>query len=367
MPFIIDAHEDLAYNGLSFGRDYCCSAAEIRQREKGSRMTEASGQALVGWPDMQRGQIAMVFGTLFILPKKYLEGEWELGQSYSTTEEGGRLYRQQVDYYRRLCESNPDKFSLICNQDDMAAVLKAWDDAPASYPDVTHPVGLVMLMESAEGIREPRELEEYWEMGLRLVGPVWGGFRFCGGSAEPGSFTKEGYELLDVMADIGFPLDISHMNEISALQALDSYDGTIIATHGNARTLLKEDPRERLFSDDVLRRLFERDGIVGVVPFNRFLNSDWKKSDARSTITLDLLVNHIDHMCQLAGNSKHVGLGTDFDGGFGWPEVPFEIDTIGDMQQLVDVLKARGYEDSDIEGIMAGNWRRFLELNLPRR
>ena len=378
MPWIIDAHEDLAYNALSFQRDHLKSAAETRLKEKDGLTPQRNGQTLLGWPDYQRGQVAAVFGTLFLAPRRFGSSEWET-QAYSDPEQAHSLYEKQLAYYRRLCEDHPDHFRLVVNQKDLQEVLAPWDKTPAHLraeetsaeeedprPSVTHPVGIVLLMEGAEGIRSPEDMEYWWEKGVRLAGPVWAGTRFCGGTMIPGEFTREGLSLLEIMAGLGYTLDLSHMNEVSSLQALDRYDGPVVATHANARALLKDAEGERQFTDHTIRRLIERDGVIGVVPYNRFLHRGWQNTDDRHTITLRHLVAHIDHICQLAGNARHVGLGTDFDGGFGWPAVPYEIGTITDLQKLVPLLAEYGYNEESIAAILGENWRRQLERNLPQ-
>jgi membrane dipeptidase len=200
---------------------------------------------------------------------------------------------------------------------------------------------------------------------VRLAGMVWAGTRLCGGSYEPGEFTSEGHAMMEVMADLGFTLDLSHMTEESALQALDRYPGAMIASHANARALLRGIEGERHFTDRAIRRLVERDGIMGVIPYNRFLKTTWSEGSNRDTVTLTTLVAHIDHICQIAGDALHVGIGSDFDGGFGWPSVPKEINTIADLQKLAPILAERGYDEESIALILGGNWRRHLERTLP--
>jgi membrane dipeptidase len=221
------------------------------------------------------------------------------------------------------------------------------------------------MMEGAEGISAPGELEEWRQYGLRIIAPVWAGTRYCGGTKIPGRFTSEGFQLLESMAELGYTLDIAHMSEESVDQALDVYPGEIIASHANARALLKEDPSGRHLTDRTLRRLFERDGVVGVMPYNRSLLPGWKDTDPREWVTLSMLIAHIDHVCQLAGDARHVGVGSDFDGGFGWPAVPLEIDTIADIQKIAPLLAERGYSETDIAAIFHGNWLRKLEQSLP--
>ncbi|GAP15411.1 Zn-dependent dipeptidase, microsomal dipeptidase homolog [Longilinea arvoryzae] len=364
MAFIIDAHEDLAYNALSFNRDYRKSAAETRALEAGTTIPGLTGDSVLGWPDYQRGQVAVIFGTLFIAPRSHAGGPWE-NQVFDNPANAHPLYQRQVAYYRRLTDEHPDEFRLIVSQADLKAVLEPWQSQPANPPAVTHPVGLVMLMEGGEGIKDPRELEEWWQNGLRFFGPVWSGTRWCGGTHEGRGFTSEGYELLEVMAEMGYSLDISHMNEQSALQALDRYEGQIIASHANARALIHNARDERQLSDLAIRRLIERDGVMGVLPFNRFLDPEWKNSDPRERVTLDHLIAHIDHVCELAGDARHVAIGSDFDGGFGLPAVPFEIDTIADLQKLETRLLERGYHQDEVQLIFNGNWQRMLERGLP--
>ncbi len=377
---IIDAHEDIAYNALTFGRDYLRSAAETRRIEKDTETPRRTGHTTLGWPEYQRGQVAVIFATLFLAPKRYASGNWET-QVFVDSSDTARLLENQLNFYRRLCDDHPDQFQPVFNKKDLQAVLKPWEEEPAYLPGpgegsakaaegeprktVTHPVGLVLLMEGAEGIRAPEEMEDWWEMGVRLTGPVWAGTRFCGGTYEPGEFTREGYALLDVMAGLGYTLDISHMTEASALQALDRYEGPVVATHANARAIIRGVEGERQLTDLTIRRLIERDGVMGVLPYNRFLRPGWADVDDRSLVTLHTLAAHIDHICQIAGDARHAGIGTDFDGGFGWPAVPLEIDTIADLQKLAPVLSEYGYSEESISAILGNNWRRHLERTLP--
>ena len=364
MAYLIDAHEDIAYNALSFGRNYLLSAAETRRLEAHSPIPERVGSCLLGWPDFQTGQVALIFGTLFLSPRRYQSGTWEV-QAYQTSQEAASLYHGQIDFYQRLCDDHPNQFGLVRTRQDLASILAPWEESQAELPSKTHKVGILISMEGAEGIRHPEEMEEYWERGVRAVGPVWAGTRFCGGTLEPGGFTNEGYELLEVMGDLGYILDLSHMNEQSVLQALDSYPGTVIASHANARSLLKDFPGERHLSDMAIRRLADHGGVVGVIPFNKFLLPGWSETDGRHLVTLETLAAHIDHICQLTGSVDHVALGTDFDGGFGWPAVPQEIDTIADMPKLESILQHRGFSALDITAIFHGNWQRILESSLP--
>ena len=287
-------------------------------------------------------------------------GNWDT-QVYADYNQAQHLYRTQLDTYHKLTDQAPDHFQFIATRTDLETVLADWSD-PSPH---THPVGLVPLMEGAEGVRSPSELDEWWQAGLRMIGPAWAGTRFCGGTHDPGPLTDDGRALLEAMADLGFTLDLSHMDELSARQSLDLYEGPIIASHANAAALLPGYDGNRLLPDDVIKGLIERDAIIGVVPFCRFLKNGWKTGDRRDDITLATLAAHVDHICQMAGDARHVGLGSDFDGGFGLNAIPAGMDTIADLQNLGPILKAKGYHDEEVAAILGENWLRHLRTYLP--
>jgi len=363
MPLIIDSHQDIAWNILAHGRDYTRSVFETRQMEAGTTTPERTGDSTTGWPEYQRGQVAVIFSTLYATPAKKKEmGDVILYTDYNTAH---RLYRHQVDVYRKLTDSHPDKFRLICSTPELDSVIENW--SKPSKGDEGHPVGLIYLMEGADGIRSPHELSEWWDLGLRMIGLAWAGTRYSGGTGEPGPLTDEGRQLISAMADYNFILDLSHMDVAAAVESLDRYEGPVIATHANCAALMKGSDSNRHIPDHVIRGLIERDGVIGVIPFNNFLKVGWLRTNGsrREEVPLDMLIAHIDHICQLAGNASHVGIGSDFDGGFGLQSIPPELDTIADLQIIASRLIARGYNETDAANILGGNWLRFLRRNLP--
>jgi membrane dipeptidase len=361
-PLIVDAHQDLAWNMLTFNRDYTRSAAETRQLERGQPAPQHNGDTLLGWADYQLGNVAVVFATLFASPARRSGGEWD-SQCYRNQTEAHQRYSVQLDAYHRLVDENSDKFRMLHARSDLQELISSWENRSVEHP----PVGLVVLMENAEGVRSVGELELWWERGVRIIGLAWAGTRFCGGTGEPGPLTTEGYHLLDGMAEHGFVLDVSHMDEKAVWQSLDSYPGTMIASHANAGALLKGTESNRFLSDRVIQGLLERQAVIGVVPFNRFLIPGWVASDGRQAVTLEHVFAQIDHICQMSGDAEHVGIGSDFDGGFGLQSVPTEIDTIADLQKLSPLLAQKGYTEEDIAAIMGQNWLNILNDNLPER
>ncbi len=349
---IVDAHEDVAWNALALGRDVCRSALETRRLEVSTDVPQRNGLCMVGLPEWLAGRVAVVFGTLFAAPARRGSPE---ADTYATAEEAHALGQAQLDFYHRLAEES-HQVTLIGDCGQLDAVLGSWEDE-------TPQVGIIPLMEGADPIREPVEAEAWFERGVRLVGPSWAaGTRYAGGNSAPGRLTDAGRELLEVMADLGLILDVSHLAEESFFEAMDRFEGRVVATHANPRARV---PGPRQLSDEMIRRLVERDGIIGVVPFNRFLRPGWARGDAKDAVTVVDVVAAIDHVCQVVGDAAHVGLGSDFDGGFGAESAPAEMDTVADLACIGPALGELGYGDQDIAAVMGGNWLRLLRAALP--
>lgn len=362
-PLIVDGHQDLAYNMASFGRDYTRPVSQTRRLEQATAVPEHNGDTLLGWPEYMQGRMAIIFATLFAAPQRRKLGEWD-HQVYRDVETAHRLYYAQLDSYYRLVEDHPDKFHLLLSEDALVEHLDRWQQVPFNEtPEL--PVGLILLMENAEAVRHPDELAAWWQRGVRLIGPAWAGTRFCGGTREPGPLTKEGYALLEGMAEYGFVLDISHMDETAALQALDTYPGRVIASHANALALLPGTDSNRHLTDRVIQGLLDRDGIVGIIPANGFLRPEWKASGGRESVSLAFAAAQIDYICQLAGDAHHAAIGSDYDGGFGLQSVPAEVDSIADLQKLVPHLGEMGYSEAAITAVMGGNWIQLMQECLP--
>jgi membrane dipeptidase len=356
---IVDAHEDIAYNTLNFGRDFVKSAFEKRRLEANSESVKVSGTATIGLPDALLGRVAIIFGTLFVEPAFARTEMGAFGDLvYETPKEAYQQALAQLDVYQRLADEN-DRIKLVRTQSELAAVLKTWEDG---VPFEAHRLGIVLLMESADPILEPKAFEEWYERGIRIVGPAWSETRYSGGTKRPGPLTPLGRELLEVMESFNAILDVSHMAEEAYFEALERYGGHIIASHSNPRRFRDSD---RHLSDDMIRRLAERDGVMGVVPFNAFLSNDWTRTDPKSSIPISTVIAVIDHVCQVTGSARHVGIGTDFDGGFGAGQIPAEIDTVADLHKIGPLLAARGYTPEDITAILGGNFLRILRAALP--
>lgn len=354
---IVDAHEDLAWNMLTFGRDYTKSALAIREHEAGTPAPRVNGNTLLGKPEWLLGHVGVIFATLFVSPAQHSRGEWDT-QIYHAAREAYERASAQLDAYHRLVEDD-ERFRLIGTRADLEEVVATWADDQTL---AERRIGLVPTMEGADPILEPEQVEEWYERGVRSVGLAWEATAYAGGTHEPGPLTAEGRHLLEVMADLGMMLDLSHLAEEAYFQAVDQYAGVVIASHSNPHRFL---PTSRGLSDDMISQLAERDGVMGIVPYNRFLKPGWRPRDGKHRVPLARVVDAIDHVCQVTGSVDHVGLGSDFDGGFGLEHTPAGIDTVTDLQKLREPLAERGYTPAHVEAILGGNWLRMLRRALP--
>lgn len=356
---IVDAHEDLAYNAFTFNRNYLLSALATRQAEANTETPARNGLCMLGLPEWLLGRVAVVFGVIFAAPKRR-SATWDT-QVYADAAEAHRLYSKQLDYYHRLADEHR-QFALIGSRADLDAILRTWDGAT----DVgERRIGLVPLMEGADGIREPREAEDWMERGVRIIGPAWTGTRYSGGTGEPGPLTDDGRALLEVMSDLGLILDLSHASEESFFEALERFEGTVMASHSNPRALAEARNPERNLSDAQIRALAERGGVLGIVLYNGFLQTGWTRADGKRAVTLPVVTAAIDHVCQITGSAAHVGIGSDFDGGWGAESAPEGIDTVDDLAQIGQALAERGFAPAQVEAVLGWNWLNLLRRGLP--
>ena len=358
---VVDAHLDIAFNYFGAGRPFTVSAWRKRRQEAGTSVATINGHAMVGLPEMRLGRVAVACGTVFTAPRwaSTIPNEYGI---YDTPEQAYGLGSQQIDYYHRLADEHP-KVDLVLTQVDLDAVLATWEDGTTL---ADHHVGLVILMEGADPILEPAQVEEWYARGLRVIGPAWSRTRYSGGTGAMGPLTDLGRELLDVMADFGMILDLSHMAPEAAREAVDRYEGALLASHANPLTFCP-DRVDRNLSDGLIRQIAERDGVVGIVPYNLFLVDGWRLGDRKDAATLDTVIGAIDHVCQVTGSADHVGIGSDFDGGFGSESTPLEFETIADLWEIGCALRSRGFAPEHVSAILSGNFLRVLRAGLPEK
>ncbi|HWP39931.1 MAG TPA: membrane dipeptidase [Tepidisphaeraceae bacterium] len=355
---IIDAHLDLAWNALSWNRDLTEPLAVLREREKGMSDDPARGNATVCLPEMRRGRVVLCLATILVRAKRQVQparGHLRIDLDFGTQTIACATARGQLEYYRLLEEQN--ELRIIHNRTQLD---RHWQQA---QQDANGPVGIILAMEGADPIVSPAQVQRWFDDGLRVVGIAhYGPSAYGVGTGDSGPLTPAGIELLGEMDRLGMILDLTHSSDPTFYQALEVFAGPVLASHNNCRALVAGD---RQYSDDQIRRIIERGGVIGAVLDEWQLRAGWERGKTdRNLVTLDAVADNIDHVCQLAGNARHSAIGSDLDGGFGTEQSPVGIESIADMQKLADVLARRGYGSADIEGIFYGNWLRFFREHL---
>ncbi|HET9002168.1 MAG TPA: membrane dipeptidase [bacterium] len=353
---IVDSHLDLSLNALQGNRDLLSSAYTIRAQEQ-STSGKGRAQGTVAFPEMRRGRIALSFATVLARST----GHPEPHMDFPTPAQAHGIAKGQLAYYHAL--ERQGHVRLIRNTAQLDAHMAEWAAWDARYPGeesgAPPPLGFVISMESADPVLEPAELRDWWEGGLRLIGPAhFGPGRYAGGTGSELGLTELGAPLLSEMARVGIILDLTHCSDQAFWEALARYDGPVHASHNNCRAL---NPHQRQLSDKQIRAITERDGVIGVVPGCWQLKPGWRNGDSNESVSLADIVAHMDHICQIAGASRHVGIGSDLDGGVGREGFAHDLDTIADLQKVGTLLAQRGYHHGDVAAIMHGNWTSFLK------
>jgi membrane dipeptidase len=363
---IIDSHLDLSWNALSWNRDITQSIAQVRQAEADMSDDDARGHGTVTLPEMRRAGVAVCCGTFLTRAKRHVKPTRKIEIDVATQEIACATARGQLAYYRLLAEQN--EIAIITNQRELRSHFSRWQAAGAATEagaaTSALPVGLILAMEGADPIVSPAQAQAWWADGLRSVGLAhYGKSHYAVGTGDDGPLTPKGVELLKEFDRLGMILDATHSSDQSFFQAMDLFAGPVMASHNNCRALV---PGDRQFADEQIKLLLQRNAVIGVALDSWMLHPGFVIGKTHGSIVpLASVVDHIDHICQLAGDAKHVAIGTDLDGGFGTEQSPAGLETIADLQKLDEILASRGYAAPDIDNIFHGNWLRFFLEALP--
>lgn len=363
---IVDAHLDLSMNALEWNRDLTRPVAEINAREKGLTDKPDRGNAVVSLPELRRGNVGLVVATQiarYVAPDNPLPGWHSPEQAWAQTQ-GQLAWYKAMEQAGEMVQIN-DLASLEKHMELWEAGLNLDSSEKMDLSDLTStskkPIGYILSLEGADSILSMQHLDKAYEDGLRAVGPAhYGPGRYAQGTDATGFMGPKGYELLRRMEKLNIILDATHLCEDSFWEALNHFNGAVWASHNNCRTLVNHN---RQYSDEQIKALIERGAVIGAAMDAWMLIPNWErgKSDPKnSNCNLNTVIDHIDHICQLAGNCLHVGIGSDLDGAFGREQCPYDLETIADLQKLDGLLALRGYATTDIENILHGNWIRFL-------
>ena len=357
----IDAHLDLATNAITLNRDLTKPAHSIREKEKllNWKDKQDRGNGTVALPELRKGNVGLVVAT--IISRYSAEGNPLASLSlpgWHSPEQAFAYGQAQLAWYNVMEEAG--EMVQITTWPQIENHIALWENKNIAVDK--KPIGYILSLEGADSIINLSYLEKYYAQGLRAIGPAhYGPGRYAAGTHSDGSgLTAIGKELLREMDQLKIILDATHLTDKGFFEALDIFKGTVWASHQNCRAVV---PGERQFSDDQLKLIIERGGVIGGALDTWMLYPDFKMAQDNPKdlgINLEKLVDHFDHICQLAGNSLHVGFGTDLDGLFGTEQSPYDLDTIADIVKFKSILSGRGYTSENISNIFSGNWLRLL-------
>ncbi len=370
--FIIDAHLDLSMNAMEWNRDLRLHVEDIRARERGMTDKPDRAKGTVSLQALREGGIGLVVATQiarYVAPDNPLPGWHSPWQAWAQTQ-------GQLAWYRAMEEAG--EMVMITDLEGLEAHVKIWTAAAfagasaggagdgasaAAFAEASaaKPIGYILSLEGADSLVNVEYLERAYEYGLRAVGPAhYGSGRYANGTDSSGRLSREGRELLREMRRLGIILDATHLCDDAFWDAMELYDGPVWASHNNCRALVDHN---RQFSDEMIRALIDKGAVIGGALDAWMMVPGWVRgqSDPRAMhCSLEKVIDHLDHICQIAGNALHVGIGTDLDGAFGKEQCPYDLETIADLRQLSELLGKRGYSGAEIENVLHGNWLRFL-------
>jgi membrane dipeptidase len=355
---IFDAHLDLAWNAIDWNRDLRLSVPEIRSREQQQGMTDKGrGLGTVAFPELRQGRVATFLATL--LARLLRPGLMPAIQRYEAMEAAYAAAHGQLAYYKALTAAGHLRF--IKDAPTLEAHIREWETWESNGRGEGPPLGFILSMEGADPVLSPEQVEEWWDAGLRIIGPAhYGVSPYAHGTGTDGGLFAQGPALLREMERVGMILDVTHLSDQCFDEALDIYRGPLLASHHNCRALV---PNQRQLTDEQIQKLVNRGAVIGAALDTWMLVPGWIRGETtpeQAGVKLEAMVDHIDRVCQLAGNARHAAIGTDLDGGFGREQSPSDLDTIADLQRVPEMLRRRGYREEDVQGIMYGNWVRFF-------
>jgi membrane dipeptidase len=361
---VFDAHLDLAWNAIDWNRDLTQTVKEMRERENAASALEfkARGRNTVTFPELRRGKVGTFIATL--LPRLFRPNLMPAIQRYASMEAAYAASMGQLAYYRAMEEAGHLRW--IKDWPSLEAHVSAWAAADSKSeihnPKSAIPLSFILSMEGADSVLSPGQVQHWFDAGLRIIGPAhYGVSPYAHGTGTVGGLFPQGPALLKEMQRVGMILDVTHLSDQCFDEALDIYGGPVLASHHNCRALV---PDQRQLTDEQIKRLVQRGAVIGQALDAWMLYPAWVRGTTTPTaagVTLETYVDHIDRVCQLAGNARHAAIGTDLDGGFGTEQTPHDLDTIADLQRVPDLLRKRGYKEVDVEGIMYANWVRFFK------
>ena len=365
---LVDGHLDI---GFQLGRVSAAirgvSALAHRERE-GDLARRTLARSLHGRPAGNEAKRASpsIFPTIFLAPKE--PGSRALRRIprkvvYEGAAQAHRFGRHQLDRYRELHDDDGER---VPDDRDVRWISRGSARGLGRGRRRRATSGWCPLLEGADPIRDPAELPEWKEAGLRIVGLAWRGTRYSAGTGEPGPLTPLGPRARARNPPTqGMILDLSHAAEEAFFEALELSDG-----RGDrfplesARAMCNTD---RQLSDRMIRAIADRNGVIGSVPFSLMLVEDWERIREAGRADRTRVAEAMQHTAEVAGRHEVVadrfGLRWRLRRGRNAPE-----GSRHDRRSAAPgrrALRSGLPRYGQIRDMLGGNWIRFLERTLP--
>jgi len=353
--FLIDAHLDISTNAIEWNRDYRMSVYDIRKSEEGMTDKIDRGKGTVSFPELRKGNIGLVVATQLA---RFNQNNGNLpGAGWNSPHQAWAMSQAQIAWYQAM--EMEGEMIQINNLLTLENHVNLWMDE--SKPNAEKPIGYILSLEGADSLINLSYLEKAYQYGLRIIGPAhYSTGRYASGTGTTDGFTPVGKDLLKEMDALNMILDATHLTDKGFTEAMDLFQGPVWASHHNCRALV---PHQRQLSDEQIKILIDRKAVIGGCFDAWMMKPNFTQRVSSPTefgIKIETIIDHYDHICQIAGNSLHCAIGSDLDGTYGIEQSPSDMDTIADLQNLNGLLSKRGYSQDDIENIFHKNWLRFL-------
>ena len=327
------------------------------------------------------------FCTIFTLPEYHSDGN--LKKASDT----------QFAIYRRLIARHPDWMASIGSKRNLIGLVKSGGK-----------IGVTILMEGAEPVESPENLQSFFDQGVRALGLTWSNRnKYAGGNKTDGGLTEKGRALVNEAANLGMVIDVSHLNRESFWDLIDYRKSRLpglklVASHANADAVC---PSDRNLDDRQLAALREAGACVGIILHNEFLMPGWKDTEfgikkplgplevfaegiepdalaealaasatepaeiedfkpgaqRQDEVSLDIVLDHIEHIRYAMGDAA-VGIGSDFDGGLTKYNTPTPFEDLAGLQALGEAVADKLGREFAAK-VMSDNLMDYWLKNLP--
>lgn len=351
---LFDAHLDLAMNAVDLNRDLRQAVDDIRVQETTLEMHELGRRTnTLSFPELRQSELAVCLATLIARQERQINHSF----GWTTPHACYAMAHAHLAYYRAM--EKDGYLRMLKTRHDLQAHLQAYKNEPGKVP-----LGFILTMEGADPLLTPDTVFEFHEAGLRALGLThYGCNRYGGGTQSEVGLAVDAIPLLKNCEQLGITIDMTHLSDVAFWQVADHFHGRVHASHQNARAICDW---QRQFSDDQIRLIIERDGVLGVSMDVIMLQNGFVRGKSVPQETLERAVDQLEHVRSLAGGSiRNCGIGTDLDGGYGNEQTPADLNRYRDLQKLVGLMQRRGFSDDEIQAVFYGNWVRFFSETLP--